>query len=958
MDWSQFELVDAPGASDAEVDWPQFELVALGPGDGVQATSLVDAAPAMRAQDGRRTHAPKQASIVSDAADQAYSLARGAAVAVMPWMRPAIEASNRPRPEWKSVLEGRDVAGGATGTDLAEAERLSRRGYAEAAEQRQRIANSPEMRAPAPQSRVQAFAEANPIKAAFKRGAAGSLAGALNAPSAAAGLFTEGVNKLLVDGGGSPVFGRVPNMPLVDDLRQMSQDYASTLSRQSPAQAWENGEFGRWMTVQLAGNSLPAAQFLASMMVPGAQASLSAPMAASAAGSAYAEADSAAAAALKGGLAFATEKLPLPAGDTIKDMVLRIPPPVRAQVLADAGKRLLATGTEITEKGLAGAIRESTNTIGGNAVDIYVSGKDKGLFDDVDRSALVGAGSSVVPGGPKGPRVQATPHRRDPSTPGVNPQQSPSDAHNAIPDNSAGTAERGSGYADDLLRSLVQGQPVTPVAPVVPQAMDSVSTERGAQVLPGSHMDALATAVAPGGEVGANAHQSGAEAADTQQASQTAPDSHEPGPQGTSAPDSTAGAVAQAPVGAMHLSDKGTLIVEGDPWQLDKRLRDAGVDKVWMWPESVWVAPEQAARAQEVLVQPQVGAAADAVRQLPPQVQLKMREGGMLDVEGDTQAVRQWLEGAGIPTGALMDGPGMVVVTAGSVERAKQALAGAGASPASSEQLPIAQSASSEGKAAPLHLRERLGDGGPAQANSPASMGATVNAPVEAPATAGDPRNGQVRAARQPPPAQMSMLADGRLDVKGDTKALRAWLAESGIHPRFATKTSDGVVITQHSAENARWALAWSQPSAESVKSGGAPHTRGNVSFQKGANALPKELRAAQALADRGYNVQFLVTANQLRRENESSADTIVEGVGLVELYAPTTTKEDNVVRMIVRKRKQAPILLMQTDMSDAIVQSISNRLWGNSSAKNIKKIFVQRSDGLIVEVNRPNEEE
>jgi hypothetical protein len=392
--------------------------VALGPGDGVQATSLVDAAPAVRAQDGRRTHAPKQASIVSDAADQAYSLARGAAVAVMPWMRPAIEASNRPRPEWQSVLEGRDVAGGATGMDLAEAERLSRRDYAEAAEQRQRIANSPEMRASTPQSRVQAYAEANPIKAAFKQGAAGSLAGTLNVPSAAAGLFTEGVNKLLVDGGGSPVFGRVPNMPLVDELRQMSQDYASTLSRQSPAQAWENGEFGRWMAVQLAGNSLPAAQFLASMMVPGAQASLSAPMAASAAGSAYAEGDSAAAAALKGGLAFATEKLPLPAGNTIKDMVLRIPPPVRAQVLADAGKRLLATGSEISTKAVIGAIQESADTIGGNAVDIYVSGKDKGLLDDVDRSALVGAGSSVVPGGPKGPRVQATPHRRDPSTPG------------------------------------------------------------------------------------------------------------------------------------------------------------------------------------------------------------------------------------------------------------------------------------------------------------------------------------------------------------------------------------------------------------------------------------------------------------------------------------------------------------------------------------------------------------
>jgi hypothetical protein len=30
-------------------------------------------------------------------------------------------------------------------------------------------------------------------------------------------------------------------------------------------------------------------------------------------------------------------------------------------------------------------------------------------------------------------------------------------------------------------------------------------------------------------------------------------------------------------VGAMHLTDKGTLSVDGDhPWQLDKRLRDAG----------------------------------------------------------------------------------------------------------------------------------------------------------------------------------------------------------------------------------------------------------------------------------------------------------------------------------------------------------------------------------------------
>jgi len=124
-----------------------------------------------------------------------------------------------------------------------------------------------------------------------------------------------------------------------------------------------------------------------------------------------------------------------------------------------------------------------------------------------------------------------------------------------------------------------------------------------------------------------------------------------------------------------------------------------------------------------------------------------------------------------------------------------------------------------------------------------------------------------------------------------------------------------------------------------------------------GANALPKELRAAQALADRGYNVQFVVTANQLGIENENTADTIVEGVGQVEFYTPTTTKEDNVVRMIIRKR-QAPILLMQTDMDAAIIQSIADRLWGNASARDIAKLFIQRSDGAAIEMSRPGKKD
>ena len=115
---------------------------------------------------------------------------------------------------------------------------------------------------------------------------------------------------------------------------------------------------------------------------------------------------------------------------------------------------------------------------------------------------------------------------------------------------------------------------------------------------------------------------------------------------------------------------------------------EQALDQVWMWLDSVWVGPEQAARAQQVLAPPQPGADADAERQSPPPAQMKMREGGMLDVEGDTQAVRQWLEDAGIPGGAMTDGPEGVIVTAGSVERARQALAGHASSVGVVDTLP------------------------------------------------------------------------------------------------------------------------------------------------------------------------------------------------------------------------------------------------------------------------------
>jgi hypothetical protein len=88
MDWSRFELVDAPGVSGADIEWSGFELVALGPGDGVQPphSSRLDAAPTVPVNDGwrpnaaRRGDAPVQ-SIMADAPPVARSTASAASKA-------------------------------------------------------------------------------------------------------------------------------------------------------------------------------------------------------------------------------------------------------------------------------------------------------------------------------------------------------------------------------------------------------------------------------------------------------------------------------------------------------------------------------------------------------------------------------------------------------------------------------------------------------------------------------------------------------------------------------------------------------------------------------------------------------------------------------------------------------------------------------------------------------------
>lgn len=606
--------LQAPAAESAPQHGIQIPLA-----DGVQPS----AAGAGRGtlDDPRRLDNPAnqpQKPFLSQVADSAAGLVKTAA-ASNPVLGRFLKIAGGPqdKPIGSVLIDQPVVVGGANPNDMAENERLSRRDYAEQVEQRQRLANSQQMREPVAPTGAQAYAEANPIKAALKGDAARTLAGALNAPSVLVGLGAESVNRAATDAGGAPVFDRVPNMPLVDDLRKVTQDYASQLARRSPGQAWDNGEFGRWMMTQMAGNSMSAAQSLSALMLPGAQATLLGSMGAVAAGSAYGDGDTAGAAALKGLVEIGSEKLPLHAAEKVKDLVLAIPASARNQVLTEAGKRLLAAGTAISANSLVGAIEESAAKIGGNAIDKYVSGKNKSLFEDVDRAALVGA---AFGGGMSAPAVAATM-----GTPQGLAARELAGALQADLPEAGGTVadmlrteqnstaqiapEATSLAAADAevarLQSVpqVQDQPTTPQAPVVVQSQQMAEVPVQSSVAPavpeqsqaeqaveniGALMDA-----APKSELTAQpadvarqvlASEAGATAASVPTAEQAEQQL----------------ATREAPV-EMQMRPTGTLLVKGDVPALRARLAAAGVDNTIAVDGGLVVARSQAAKAQEVL---------------------------------------------------------------------------------------------------------------------------------------------------------------------------------------------------------------------------------------------------------------------------------------------------------------------------------------------------------------------
>ncbi len=143
-----------------------------------------------------------------------------------------------------------------------------------------------------------------------------------------------------------------------------------------------------------------------------------------------------------------------------------------------------------------------------------------------------------------------------------------------------------------------------------------------------------------------------AEAMGGQQLPATVPGLHESVPQGATALGSPAH-VAVAPfVGAVRLTDKGTLSVEGDPRALETFLGKAGVDKVFLFDRSLLVAPEQAAQAQRALAALPLSLPGRNGTGVPPAApvgsQVIALASGMLAVRGDPDAIEAGLLAGGV----------------------------------------------------------------------------------------------------------------------------------------------------------------------------------------------------------------------------------------------------------------------------------------------------------------------
>jgi hypothetical protein len=131
---------------------------------------------------------------------------------------------------------------------------------------------------------------------------------------------------------------------------------------------------------------------------------------------------------------------------------------------------------------------------------------------------------------------------------------------------------------------------------------------------------------------------------------------------------------------------------------------------------------------------------------------------------------------------------------------------------------------------------------------------------------------------------------------------------------------------------------------------------KGTVVTEEGAKPNANEERAGDGLANEGYDVTFQKTANDSGIQDVPTADMRVEGVGQVDVYTPSpVTKDDSIVRTIVKKHRQGNGVLIQTDLPYDKIVTFKNRVFGNPGAEKITTLFFQDSKNNIIRFDKGN---
>jgi filamentous hemagglutinin len=136
--------------------------------------------------------------------------------------------------------------------------------------------------------------------------------------------------------------------------------------------------------------------------------------------------------------------------------------------------------------------------------------------------------------------------------------------------------------------------------------------------------------------------------------------------------------------------------------------------------------------------------------------------------------------------------------------------------------------------------------------------------------------------------------------------------------------------------------------------SGNNDGAKGNVNVEPGATPDSNEVRAGQGLANSGYDVSHQPTANSQGTPGVRTADLSINGVGQVDVYTPTNTNPNSIVRNIEAKFDQANGVVVQATLPEADMASIAARTWGKPNGQNFNTIFFQNSNGQVFRFDRP----